>query len=124
MLAGCLSSSPPPPSSTLDPSRISGSPFTTSMHSGCGAASTIPTYDEENRMEKGVDRILEPPILKRGMEVPQKWNIPGGTVVLMDKPKGTCTTSQIITFSIAFSCLDSSLEHLALGLGLKHTSPT
>lgn len=30
----------------------------------------------------------KPPILKRGMDLPEKWNVPGGTVVLIDKPKG------------------------------------
>ena len=46
---------------------------------------------------------LEPPILKCGMDLPQKWNIPGGTVVLMDKPKGMYailpTTSNVLSRS-------------------------
>lgn len=35
-----------------------------------------------------IDDSSKPPILQLGMDIPEKWNTPTGTVVLIDKPKG------------------------------------
>ena len=57
---------------------------------GCSSEETsFPMAEDDVDVNVNVNVCRpEPPILKCGMELPQKWNIPGGTVVLMDKPKG------------------------------------
>eukprot|EP00250_Pteridium_aquilinum_P027484 c3503_g1_i1 orf=1046-2707(-) len=43
---------------------------------------------DDHQDDTFADIPFKPPILKRGMDLPEDWNVPGGTVILIDKPKG------------------------------------